>query len=100
MKIPGLFNISNALGAVLAAIHLGVKFEVEAAGAEVEPAPSPAAARIPVRREIRSAPMPPGEAAPMPAIRVTPELREQLRNSEPLIKTLMDELGAEIVKVE
>jgi hypothetical protein len=33
-------------------------------------------------------------------IRITPELIESLRSSEPLIKGLMDELGATIVKVE
>jgi hypothetical protein len=48
---------------------------------------------------MRASPVPP--KAPMePAVRITSELREQLRNSEPLIKAVMDELGAEIVKVE
>ena len=34
------------------------------------------------------------------AVRITPELIESLKSSEPLIKTLIDELGATIVKVE
>ena len=37
---------------------------------------------------------------PVNIIRVTPELKESLRNSEPLIKSLMEELGADIVKIE
>jgi hypothetical protein len=35
-----------------------------------------------------------------PAIRITDELKTSLRDSEPLIKQLMDELNAEIVKIE
>jgi len=39
-------------------------------------------------------------AAPaVPAVKLTPELIESLRN-EPLIKALMDQMGAQIVKVE
>jgi hypothetical protein len=91
--------VQNELSTVLGET-VGVKFEVEQADAavatEAQPAPMP---RVPVRREIRSVPMPAVESA-TPSIRITPELREQLRNAEPLIKSLMDDLGAEIVKVE
>jgi hypothetical protein len=88
-------ELSSVLGETV-----GVKFEVEQIDVSASVETSPAPARIPVRREIaRASPVPPPEAA-APSIRITAELREQLRNSEPLIKTLMDELGAEIVKVE
>jgi hypothetical protein len=39
-------------------------------------------------------------AGATPAIRITPELIESLREREPMIKSLMEELGATIVKVE
>jgi hypothetical protein len=60
------------------------------------------AARPPVKREVLRVPVEsPLPAAPAPAaVRITPELKELLRNREPLIKALMDELGADIVKVE
>jgi DNA polymerase III gamma/tau subunit len=94
--------IQNELSSVLGET-VGVKFIVEESdpNASAEPAPIATPTRAPVRREIpvRATPVPPSEPA-APAIRITSELREQLRNSEPLIKTLMDELGAEIVKVE
>jgi hypothetical protein len=79
---------------------LGVKFEVdEAQAAETATAVvEPVAVRRLLAREI---PREPGPAAPVSnAIRITPELKESLRNSEPLIKAIMDELGADIVKVE
>jgi len=33
-------------------------------------------------------------------VKITPELIESIRSAEPLVKALMDELGAQIVKVE
>jgi hypothetical protein len=33
-------------------------------------------------------------------VRITAELRKELREKDALIRTLLDELGAEIVKVE
>jgi hypothetical protein len=61
------------------------------------PAVTPAARREPVRVAVEA----PQPVAPPPnVIRITPELKESLRNSEPLIKAIMDELGADIVKVE
>jgi DNA polymerase-3 subunit gamma/tau len=63
----------------------------------VEPAP-----RAPVRREPAAPPPParPEPPPPAPSIRVTPELVETIKSSDPLIRGLMDELGATIVKVE
>jgi hypothetical protein len=89
---------------------LGVHFDVDSSASdEAEPAAAstavmerPVARQQPVKREVVRVPVePPLPAAPAPAaIRITPELKESLRNSEPLIKSLMDELGADIVKVE
>ncbi|MGH7176965.1 MAG: DNA polymerase III subunit gamma/tau [Tepidisphaeraceae bacterium] len=46
-------------------------------------------------------PRPAPQRAPAPvAVRITAELREQLRSSEPLIRAVMDQLGGEIVRVE
>ena len=45
------------------------------------------------------APQPPAPPQP-PAVKLTPELIESIRDSEPLVKALMDELGAQIIKVE
>ena len=89
---------------------LGVRFEVDEESAEAPQATTatttatavrvqapPVAPRMikPVQREIE---MP---AAPAPnLVKITPEVIENLRNSEPLIKGLMDELGAQIVKIE
>lgn len=42
----------------------------------------------------------PPRALPAPGIKITPELIESIRGAEPLVKALMDELGAQIVKVE
>jgi DNA polymerase-3 subunit gamma/tau len=56
------------------------------------------AAVVPVRREIpRRAETAP---APPPPARLTQEQIDALRESDPLIKALMDELGAQILKVE
>jgi DNA polymerase-3 subunit gamma/tau len=84
---------------------VGVRFEVDAS-AEAPTAPAEAAAPRPAiqsRAVSRPAPQPaPSEPPPAPvapAIKLTPELIESLRN-EPLIKALMDNLGASIVKVE
>ena len=84
---------------------VGVKFEVDVSS-DAMIAPAEAAAprpAIPNRAAPRSAPQPaPAEPPPAPAapaIKLTPELIESLRN-EPLIKSLMDNLGATIVKVE
>jgi len=45
------------------------------------------------------APQAPAPPQP-PAVKLTPELIESIRDSEPLVKALMDELGAQIIKVE
>ena len=96
--------IQEELSALLGG-PVGVKFRVEESTADGPAQPTPSAPRAqpaPVRREpTRSAPAPLPPPPPVSqGIRITPELREQLRQSEPLIKALMDDLGAEIVKVE
>jgi DNA polymerase-3 subunit gamma/tau len=75
---------------------VGVKFEVDAEAVEAMPAmdrtrPSPP----------QTAPARPASAplAPQPAVKLTPELIESLRK-EPLVRAFMDEMGAQIVKVE
>ncbi|WP_428940012.1 DNA polymerase III subunit gamma/tau [Fontivita pretiosa] len=83
---------------------VGVKFEV---GGEAEAAPArqrdepPVAASSPAmpRRQVaRYTPAPP--PAPLePTVKITEELRQQLRSDE-LIRAVMDMLGGEIVKVE
>ena len=93
--------------------NVGVAFDVEAeesaapAGVATMPAPvapvvSPAKtpakagspAIAPVRREI---PAPPPAPA---ATRPTQEQIDALRSSDPLIKALMDDMGATIMKIE
>jgi hypothetical protein len=80
---------------------IGVRFEVETA-ADAEAVASPAApvgerppAARPKTPEPAAAPPP-----PVPSVKITPELIESIRTAEPLVKALMDELGAQIVKVE
>ncbi|HEY2585995.1 MAG TPA: DNA polymerase III subunit gamma/tau [Tepidisphaeraceae bacterium] len=86
---------------------IGVRFEVDP---NFTPDPAPQAAppafsrpAPPQRPAPRPAPQPaieePPSPPPPPAVKVTPELIETLRN-EPLVKALMDNLGATIVKVE
>jgi len=82
---------------------IGVRFEVDpAAGGEAAAAPvAPAAApepRTAPHRARAAEPTPPAPQAP--AVKITPELIESIRSAEPLVKALMDELGAQIVKVE
>jgi len=77
---------------------VGVKFEVEPAGAVATvDAPVSAPAMQTVRREI---PQPATVAAPAPtAPRLTPEQREALKK-EPWVKAVLEIFGGEIVKVE
>ncbi len=89
---------------------LGVQFEIDpneeegqVAVMEAPPAPPAPIARPVVRREAPSDGLATSVASappPTPAIRITDELKASLRESEPLIKQLMDELNADIVKVE
>ena len=83
---------------------IGVRFEVDAAPDAGAGAVAPAAPAAPERQPPsrgRPAPDPPAPAAPpVPAVKITPELVESIRTAEPLVKALMDELGAQIVKVE
>jgi pyruvate/2-oxoglutarate dehydrogenase complex dihydrolipoamide acyltransferase (E2) component len=51
-------------------------------------------------REARAAAAEPAEAATAQRTPITAELRQSLRDSQPLIRRLMDEMGAEIIKVE
>jgi len=87
---------------------IGVKFEVEAAPegearegeAPSVPAPAPVLkSGLPeVTRPAAAVVAPPPPAAPV--VKITPELIESIRSAEPLVRALMDELGAQIVKVE
>ena len=96
--------VRDAIGRVLRQ-SIGVRFEVDPAAegeaADAAPAPQATPARAPAARV---APGPPEPAQPAvqqaPAVKITPELIESIRTAEPLVKALMDELGAQIVKVE
>jgi hypothetical protein len=89
---------------------IGVKFEVEQADAPTSDAGDADAAEdaapnpVPISRRAaesgRPPPTVPVPAPQAPAVKVTPELIESIRESEPLVKALMDELGAQIIKVE
>ncbi len=86
--------------------QVGVAFEIvpePTAGAAPAAAPPEAAPR-PRSTVLSGAAQPPPLAAPAapPAasIRITPELVQAIRESDPLIRDLMDKLGAQIVKVE
>ena len=79
---------------------IGVKFEVDATcdpEAAVTVPATPIAERPAPAAHPSPRPAPPEESAP--AIKLTPELIASLRN-EPLIKAVMDAMGAQIVKVE
>jgi len=79
----------------------GVRFEVDETSADEEPARPVASAPVP-RQSARAAaaptPEPPAPAGP-PAIRITPELIEQLRQ-DPLVGSVMDKFNAVPVKIE
>ena len=84
---------------------IGVKFEVDDAPSAEEAVPNTAPGARPAPQETTPTAGPPPAApsprAPaVPAIKLTPELIESIRSAEPLVKALMDELGAQIVKVE
>jgi DNA polymerase-3 subunit gamma/tau len=82
---------------------VGVKFEIEEndpdtalATAPGKPVAAPVTRAIPAKPQAADAPaVPPGP----PAIRITPELVEQMRK-EPLVAALIDSLGATPVKIE
>ncbi len=93
---------------------IGVKFELDASpaareasppapaanaaiGANPGPAGAQRASGAPARTPPAAAPVP---STPSAGARVTPELVQSIRENEPLVKALMDELGATIVKVE
>ena len=94
--------VRNAISALLQR-PVGVTFEVDAE-AESPAAPAARASRaVPRRRSARRpAPPPPREPDPPPAPvqRVTPEMVEQIRATQPLVKALMDGLNAQVIKVE
>ena len=81
---------------------VGVKFEVEESAESEEnvsaPRPGTRSPQVsaPVSPPVKVVPV----APPAPTVKVTPELIESIRSAEPLVKALMDELGAQIVKVE
>jgi hypothetical protein len=84
---------------------VGVKFEVDDAPAGEESvagsAPRPRTGPPEVAPPAGPPPVnlpPPAPAAPV--VKITPELIDSIRSAEPLVRALMDELGAQIVKVE
>jgi DNA polymerase-3 subunit gamma/tau len=92
--------VRDAIGQVLKQ-NVGVKFEVEVG--ETEGGPVVAEATRPQGNgRADSGPAAPRPAAlpPTPVARVTPEMVQSLREKEPLVRALMDELGAQIIKVE
>jgi DNA polymerase-3 subunit gamma/tau len=77
---------------------VGIRIEIEPPIESPEPPPAtkpPRGDGTSVPLQSPAAPAPPGT----PSIRLTPELKEQLR-ADPLIASVIDELGGEIVKVE
>jgi DNA polymerase III subunit gamma/tau len=101
-------QIREALSQVLNQ-SVGVVFEVvdEAPAAESPSGPNGAPAARPrsvapaTARPAPTAPVRPPEPPPgPPAVRVTPELVQSLRESQPLIKAVMDRLGGQVIKVE
>jgi DNA polymerase III gamma/tau subunit len=86
---------------------IGVTFEVDPNAAPVEPparpnTPAPPQQQQPPQARRPAPPPPPREPDPpaAPVQRVTPELVESIRSTQPLVKALMDELGAQVIKVE
>ena len=76
---------------------IGVRFEVDAAPeGEPQTEQAPATVAGTGSPEVTRPPAPP----PTPSVKITPELIESIRTAEPLVKALMDELGAQIVKVD
>jgi hypothetical protein len=72
---------------------VGLKFEVDP---QAQASPAPATGTAPAA----ALPPPVGPAEPpVLSIKITPELIESLRR-EPLVQIFMDQLGAQIVKVE
>jgi hypothetical protein len=81
---------------------MGVRFEVdETAEEEVAPArPVPTPSPAPAARQAAPArPAPPPEPAGPPAIRITPELIEQMKQ-DPLVGSIMETFNATPVKIE
>jgi hypothetical protein len=85
--------------------NVGVKFEIDDAAAPVAPVESRAASEPMVKRNPPPRPAP--QAAPevqqipeVPTIKVTNELVESLVNANPLIKSVVQRLGGQVVKVE
>jgi hypothetical protein len=85
--------------------NIGVKFDLSAESETATAVAAPVVRRpaaLQIRREIPAAVelAVSSPAAPVPTIRVTAELVDELRQSEPLIRALMDDFGATIVKIE
>jgi DNA polymerase-3 subunit gamma/tau len=81
---------------------VGVAFEIDAEVAPAAPGPAAPAAGRPAPPPRRPAPPPPPREEPpsAPVQRVTPEMVEQIRSTQPLVKALMDGLNAQVIKVE
>jgi DNA polymerase-3 subunit gamma/tau len=92
-------KLSEVLGRTV-----GVRFEVDVEaptepGTIATPAERQSIAHRPAAKSATSPPPPQPVAPAAPVIKLTPELIDSLRN-EPLVKALMDHMGAQIVKVE
>jgi DNA polymerase III subunit gamma/tau len=77
---------------------VGLQLSIESAESSVTPLPPASVPAKPAQSQAQSPP-PPVEPA-SGSIAVTNELRQSLRASEPLVRRLMDDLAAEIVRVE
>ena len=77
---------------------IGVKFEINGS-TEAPAAAKPEAVAAPLRDAAPAKLPEPPPAPAAPTIKITPELIETLRK-EPLVKALMDQMAAQVVKVE
>ncbi len=88
---------------------IGIKLEIaaEEEGGATLPAEAPSTAApdrpvipAPMPRRAPNGPPPPASEPATPSIRITPELVQSLRDSEPLIAAAIDGLGAQVIRVE
>jgi DNA polymerase-3 subunit gamma/tau len=81
---------------------IGIKFEIEPCDAVETPTVPVTSVSVPAPTARVSSPAAADLPTPVaaPTIKLTPELIESIRSSEPLVKELMDRLGAQVIKVE
>jgi DNA polymerase-3 subunit gamma/tau len=85
--------VREALSQVLGR-PIGVRFDLEPEAAAPPATEEPAKGKL-----VSAAPVETSIVSPAPA-RITPEMSDEIRRSEPLVRALMETLGATIVKVE